>query len=137
MGIFDFLSKKQEKEIKKQLIYKILVVDDDLDLIEMLKLATYPEDVKIIFATSAIEAINELKFNKIDGVMADINMPGQDKLNEKLNEVCGDIPVYRMTGASENYMKVNMMLKKPFSVNKFLSKIDEIKGISRVIKKVA
>ena len=136
MGILNFFKKPEPVRVIKT-VFKILVVDDDLDLIEMLKLATYPEDVQIIFATSAREALNYLGQNEIDAVMADINMPDQHLLDSKLLSTCGDIPVYRMTGASENYLKVNMMLKKPFGVNKFLAKIQELKGLSRVIKKAA
>lgn len=59
----------------------VLFVDDDQNLIESLKRATYGKPFRSIFALSGAHALKILEKFSVDIVVSDMNMPGMDGLS--------------------------------------------------------
>lgn len=103
--------------------YKILIVDDDIELQKMLKNFFVLRDFQVETASGGIEAVEKSK-NGYDVIILDINMPEMDGI-----EVCRAIrdsvecPIIFLTARSEEQDKVNGLMSggddyisKPFSV---------------------
>ena len=55
---------------------KILIVDDEEDLLDILEFNLIRKEIKVFKALSGIEAFDIVRRNKIDVVISDIMMPG-------------------------------------------------------------
>lgn len=132
--ILDFLGfkKKQQKVLQD---FHLLVVEDTVELLEVLKLAQFPPNIKITMVESGLQAIEVLNLESIDAILADINMPDMDELNKELNKRCGEIPVFRMSGQYDQF--VNLVLKKPFGIKEYQDAVIQLYGLSQVIKRVS
>ncbi|HAX61070.1 MAG TPA: two-component system response regulator [Elusimicrobia bacterium] len=117
---------------------KILVVDDEKDIIEIISMYLEREDYISIGANDGVEALEKIINEKPDLVVLDIMMPKLDghSLNIKLkkNPDTKDIPVIVMTGkghlreiitAREDVTIVDY-LEKPFQMNELLEKIKNV-----------
>lgn len=86
---------------------RILICDDDPDIVAALKIYLSNEDYELYSASTGREAIESIRNNKIDLVLMDIMMPEMDgisatvKLREEFN-----IPVIFLTAKSESTDKV-------------------------------
>ncbi|PCI27709.1 MAG: two-component system response regulator [SAR324 cluster bacterium] len=92
-------------EIKKRL----LVVDDEENIRELLKLEFTDLDYEVIVMESAFNALNYLKDHQIDLVILDIKMPGMDGIEalEKIISTQRGMPVVIHSAYShykENYL---------------------------------
>lgn len=103
--------------------YKILIVDDDIELQKMLKSYFELKDYAVQTARNGVDAIEKINDNP-DIILLDINMPRLDGL-----EVCKRIrtqvncPIIFLTAKSEEQDKINGLLSggddyisKPFSI---------------------
>ena len=103
--------------------YKILVVDDDKELVKMLCSYFNMKQYETITATDGMEALNKIKM-KPDIILLDINMPRMDGI-----EVCRLIrskvlcPILFLTARVDEDDKINGLLSggddyitKPFSL---------------------
>lgn len=110
--------------------YKILLVDDDKDLLKMLDRYFSIKNYLIITASNGIEAMEKVKENP-DIILLDINMPKLDGL-----EVCRQIrdkiscPIIFLTAKAEEQDRVNGLLLggddyilKPFSLKELEARI--------------
>jgi DNA-binding response OmpR family regulator len=135
-NILDFLGfKKKKEEAKKITDFHLLVVEDTEELLDVLRLAKFPEQIKITMVTSGVQAIQTLTTEKIDAILADINMPDMDLLNKELNVRCGEIPVFRMSGQYDHF--VNLVLKKPFGIKEYQQAVVQLYGLAKVIKRAS
>ena len=80
---------------------KVMLVDDDEDLVNSTKIMLEPEGIQLIPALSGWECLNILKEERPDYILLDIDMPGMDgwkTLQEikKDKELC-KIPVAMLT----------------------------------------
>lgn len=101
----------------------VLVVDDEGELRNSIVANLSLEDFNVFSADSARQALEVIKANRIDFVLSDIRMPGEDgvKLLEKIKSYDSSIPVVvLMTGFSE-YSREEViakgaveMIEKPF-----------------------
>ena len=64
-----------EKEEVEILIYNILVVEDDEDIIKLLKIYLEGDDYRVISAENGIDALKIIENIKVDLVVMDIMMP--------------------------------------------------------------
>lgn len=82
----------------------ILVVDDDLDLLEIIKDSIEDYFEKVITIDSAIKAFDVLKTNSIDCIVTDYRMPQMDGLQfiDELKKTHPQIPVILLTGNGSN-----------------------------------
>ena len=80
---------------------KVMVVDDEVEIIELVENMLSPEGIKVIEATSGKECLQKLREERPDFIFLDIMMPGMDgwetlkKIKE--NPKFRDIPVAMFT----------------------------------------
>ena len=117
---------------------KILVVDDEKDIVEIISMYLERDDYEVMGAYDGQEALGKIINDKPDLVVLDIMMPKLDghSLNIKLKEniETKDIPVIVITGkghlreiimAREDVTVVDY-LEKPFQMNELLEKIKNV-----------
>lgn len=109
-------------------IIKILVVDDDQNMINLIKFYLIKENVEIIPCTDGHAALSILEKSRFDLILIDILMPrmdGHTLLKRIVNEMKIDIPVIVVTahGPTDNLMELISdgaydILQKPFTINR-------------------
>lgn len=116
----------------------ILIVEDDNDLREMLKVSLLRRKYTVLEASNGKEAIIKLKPALVDLLITDIIMPDEDglKVIMKFREIKPSIKIIAISGGGKagpaNYLNMARALgadevfPKPFSINALLSKVDEI-----------
>lgn len=123
--------------------YKILIVDDDRDLLEMLNQYFTLKNYTIITAENGVESIEKINMNP-DIILLDVNMPGMDGI-----EVCKRIrdifscPIIFLTARVEEKDRIMGLLSggddyitKPFSLKELDARIiAHLKREERIHKK--
>ena len=82
---------------------KILVVDDDLAICNMLKKFLTKKDYEVIVALSGEEAIRKVKEERPHVVLLDIRMPGMDGIEtlKQIREVDKEVGVVMITAVED------------------------------------
>ncbi len=62
-------------------MYRVLVIDDDLEIIELVRHSLPTEDYAISAASGSQEAQNKIMAQKFDAILLDINLPGNDGIS--------------------------------------------------------
>jgi DNA-binding response OmpR family regulator len=128
---------------------KILVVDDEANLVEIIRMRLKQEGYDVITAADGEEGLKKARAEKPDLVLLDVTMPkmsGEQVLKElKSGEETKAIPVIMITGMSEVDDIVKYMTKcgaedyivKPFMTEDFLTKIYAVlfESIDRSVKR--
>jgi DNA-binding response OmpR family regulator len=116
----------------------ILLIEDELELREMLRLSLIRKRYKVFEADNGREAINKFKPSLTDLVITDIIMPEEDglKVIMKLRELKPSIKIIAISGGGKagpgSYLNMAKTLgadaiySKPFSVNELLARIDQL-----------
>lgn len=113
---------------------KILVVDDEVGIREVIKEYCLFEHYEVLEADNGYEALNILKDNEVDIIVLDIMMPKMDGYST-LREIRTNyqIPVIMLSARSEEYDKllgfelgVDDYLTKPFSPKELIARIKAI-----------
>ncbi len=120
---------------------KILVVDDESDLREILRKKLEQNKFEVLTASGGEEALGICRLQKPDLVLLDIAMPGMDGYQacEKLKEdkLTRDIPVLFLTAKDLDPQGMNERLgslgacgylPKPSTFSELLDKIKEVLG---------
>lgn len=96
---------------------KILVVDDDAAMHELLAAMLRPEDYEVDYALSGQEALARLAADRYDLVLTDIHMPGIDGLTwlNRIKDGRPDMKVIVMTANSTPQTVVRALSEKAFS----------------------
>jgi two-component system, OmpR family, response regulator len=86
----------------------VLIVDDDFNIRELVKLFLQNEDFDTIEAVDGLDALEKLENNKVDIIVMDIMMPNMDgwQLCNEIKSYHGDIPIIMLTAKSETSQKV-------------------------------
>ena len=106
--------------------FRLLVIDDEVDsLFTLKKLIESMGNFEVLTASTVDDGIKKSEF--ADGILADINMPGKDKLTHFLEGV--KIPVARFSGSETSAF--NFMLHKPFTVTELNECLDILKKFSK------
>ena len=113
---------------------KILVVDDDTNICELLRLYLTKEGYQVTTANDGEEGLEKFNQLKPDMVLLDVMMPRMDGL-----EVCrrirklGNTPVMMLTAKGETFDKVlglelgaDDYIVKPFEVLELLARVDVV-----------
>jgi CheY-like chemotaxis protein len=120
----------------------VLLVDDEKDIVTVLKIALEKEGYKVVEAFDGMEALEKVKKAKFDVIILDIMMPKLDghSVNLKLKESpkTSEIPVVVITGRGHmkelleirEELKVAEYLEKPFAVSFLVKRIKEIAPFS-------
>jgi len=125
--------------------YKILVVDDEelvRNLIVTLLSRSGHSSVK---AVDGVDALDRMKGNQIDAVITDIKMPNMDGVTltvEILKRYPG-LPILVMTAFDEEYTAgaaiaagAREYIKKPFSPDEFFGQLQKMINDSETIKRL-
>ena len=113
---------------------KILVVDDDTNICELLRLYLTKEGYQVTTANDGEEGLEKFNQIKPDMVLLDVMMPGLDGL-----EVCrriraaGNTPVMMLTAKGETFDKVlglelgaDDYMVKPFDTKEVIARIKAV-----------
>lgn len=116
----------------------ILIVEDDKELREMLKMALLRKNYSVLEAENGKTAIAHFKPLITDLVITDLIMPEEDGLKVviKLRELKPSIKIIAISGGGKvgpgSYLNLAKALgadatySKPFSINELVLKIDEL-----------
>jgi len=116
----------------------ILIVEDEKDLREMLKISLIRRKFTVFEAGNGMEAINNFKPSITDMVVTDLIMPEEDGLKViiKLREIKPSIKIIAISGGGKagpgSYLSLakalgaNAIFSKPFSINDLIVKIEEL-----------
>jgi len=116
---------------------KVLIVDDDRDLLHGLNVRLRASGYSVVLATDAISAISVALKEKPDVIILDIGLPGDDGFTvvERLSLLQPNtrIPIIILTGRDlQNYMdriieaRVQDLLRKPVDTNVLLAAIEKV-----------
>ncbi|MBN2049626.1 MAG: response regulator transcription factor [Spirochaetales bacterium] len=111
----------------------ILVVEDDKDLRELIRLAGEKKSYRIMTAGNGLEAKDVIERGNRPGIIIlDINMPGMDGFSfcRWLRDTDPLIPVIFLSARAEEYDKIVALeiggddyLTKPFSINELFARV--------------
>jgi len=123
---------------------KILVVDDEIDFLKVIKLRLEVNGYDVITAFDGEEALKKIKTEKPDALLLDILMPKIDGLGilRKVREENKSLPIFIMTAFSneERYSLANKFnasgfILKTSDLQKEVDNINSILSISKEGKK--
>ncbi|HSL86341.1 MAG TPA: response regulator [Bacteroidales bacterium] len=121
----------------------ILLVEDELELKEMLKVALARRNFTVIEAENGREAIARFRPGITDLVITDLIMPEEDGLKViiELREVKPSVRIIAISGGGKagpgNYLSLakalgaDAVFSKPFSITELLSKAEELLEIEQ------
>lgn len=123
---------------------KILVVDDDFDIAELIALILKKEQMEVVVKNDALSALNLLKTESFDLILLDIMMP-----NMSGTELCGkirdmvDIPIIFVSAKNQIIDKMlgyeiggDDYITKPFDNAELVLKVKSHLRISNRINKI-
>jgi len=114
---------------------KLLVVDDDAHIRELVKVFLQNEGLEVIEATDGVDALSKLAAEKVDMVVMDIMMPNMDgwTLCEEIRSFDTDLPILMLTAKGETSQKVKGFqlgtddyLVKPFEPAELIVRVKSI-----------
>ena len=124
-------------------MYKLLVVDDELNIRELIKKYAKYEGYDVEVACNGIEAIDKVKENEYDIVIMDVMMPELDGFSA-VREIrkFNDIPVIVLSARGEEYDKlhgfelgVDDYVVKPFSPKELMMRVNAVLTRYQRVKK--
>ena len=116
----------------------VLIVEDDNELREMLKISLTRRRITVLEATNGKEAIAHFKPSVTDLIVTDLIMPEEDglKVIMTLRAMKPSLKVIAISGGGKagpgSYLNMAKVLgadavySKPFSINDLISKIEEL-----------
>lgn len=114
---------------------KLLVVDDDAHIRELVKVFLQNEGLEVIEAVDGVDALSKLASEKVDMVVMDIMMPNMDgwTLCEEIRSFNTDLPILMLTAKGETSQKVKGFhlgtddyLVKPFEPAELIVRVKSI-----------
>jgi len=115
---------------------KILVVDDEIEFLEMIKLRLEANNYDVLTATDGEEAVRIVKKDKPSAILLDILMPGMDGLDvlKRLRKDDAKLPIFIITAFSnEERFKVANKLNASGFIIKTSDLQKEIQNITTAI----
>jgi two-component system response regulator VicR len=115
---------------------KVLVVDDELDTLELVKLVLESAGFEAILVNNGMEALAKIDTEKLDLVLLDIMMPDMDGWDvfRKIKEKNTTIPIAILTAKAQNIdkllglhvLKADDYITKPFGKNELIGKVRKL-----------
>jgi len=114
---------------------KILVVDDDQDMVFMIKSVLEKNGFEVATSCDGHEALKAIKFNAPDLMIIDLTMPVMDgwRLSMKVREDARykELPIIVLSGLvaqegrqTEPYEPYNILIAKPFEIMELANKVN-------------
>src|SRR3989338_1736333 len=105
---------------------KILVIEDEANLVEVLKFNLEKENYGVLTASKGVDGLNKARKEKVDLILLDLMLPEMDGLEIckvlKQNEKTNHIPIIMLTAKAEETDKIvglelgaDDYITKPFS----------------------
>ncbi|MEW5807071.1 MAG: response regulator transcription factor, partial [Acidobacteriota bacterium] len=116
---------------------RILVVDDEKDIVELVKYNLEKEGLQVSTASNGFDALNVIHKSTPDLILLDIMMPQLDGLEVcrrlKKDDSLRDIPIIFLTAKSEEVDKVlglemggDDYITKPFSIRELIARVKAV-----------
>ena len=113
---------------------KILVIDDELNSVELLKYNLISNGYKVLYALNGKDGLNLASGNKLDLILLDVMLPEMDGFDVckemKKNKNIENIPIIMLTAKGDEFDKILGLelgaedyITKPFSVRELLARI--------------
>jgi CheY-like chemotaxis protein len=124
---------------------KILVVDDDQDIVYMVKAVLEKNGYEVATAADGQQALKAIKNSIPDLMIVDLTMPEMDgwrlSMNVRQDEKCKNMPIIVLSGLiAEEESKpefnepYNVLMSKPFDILKLANKVKELLALSSETK---
>lgn len=118
---------------------KVLVVDDEQDIVEVIQDRLEAYGFTVITAGTGLEALKKLSMERFDGVFLDVKMPemgGMEAL-EEIRKRDREIPIIIITSSSTREAAIEAIAKganeyvlKPFEWEELKAKIEKVYNIT-------
>lgn len=113
---------------------RLLLIEDDADLVQSLRLALVREQYTVDHALSGLAGLSEALENPPDLLLLDLNLPDMDGLSIcreiRANQATRDLPIIMLTARAQEHDRVlgldlgaDDYIVKPFSVRELKSRI--------------
>ena len=106
---------------------KILVVDDEIDFLEMMRLRLEANNYSVVTASEGNEALEKFRKEKPVAVLLDILMPGMDGIDvlKKMRREDSKIPIFIVTAFSN---EERFKLANTFNASGFIVKTNDLQS---------
>ncbi len=115
---------------------KIMVVDDEPDTVDLIKLVLETEGFEVITAFSGKECLDKLSFEEPDAILLDIMMPEMDgwEVFKKIRQKYKKLPVAILTVRNQDIdkmlglhvLKANDYITKPFGRKELVERVKKM-----------
>ena len=116
---------------------KVLIVDDEEHIVELLQFNLVNAGYKVITANNGLDALKKVKENKPDLLLLDLMLPGMDGLDVckeiKRDKETSKTSIIRLTAKSEELDKIlglelgaDDYITKPFSIRELLARVKAV-----------
>ncbi len=122
---------------------EVMVVDDEEDTLELVRLVLESAGFKVITCISGKECLEKLEETPPDAVLLDIMMPEMDgwETYQKIKDTYPNLPVAMLTAKGQNIdrllalhkIKVDDYITKPFGKNELITRVKKI--TNKAVKK--
>ena len=113
---------------------KILVVDDEVDLVETIRFPLEMEGFNVLVSFNGEDALNQARKEKPDLILLDLMLPKLDGYKVcrllKFDERYKDIPILMLTAKTQEKDKLlgketgaNEYITKPFDIDELMKKV--------------
>jgi CheY-like chemotaxis protein len=121
------------EQIKKGLKPKILVVDDELDLLKFFERMLEFEDYTVITACNGLKCLEKNQEHDPDLIILDLTMPGMHGIEvlKEIRKVDKDVIVIILTGSDD---KESIKEAADLNVYKYISKPITLDALKQVLK---
>lgn len=118
---------------------KVLVVDDEEDIVEVIQDRLEAYGFTVITAGTGLEALKKLSMERFDGIFLDVKMPemGGMEVLEEIRKKDKKIPVIIITSSSTRDSAIEAIAKgandfvlKPFEWEELKAKIEKVYNIT-------
>ncbi len=115
----------------------VLVIDDDISIVEMIKMGLEADGMRVLGAGDGAEGIEVLNRETVDVVVLDIMMPRVDGwmalMEIRNNPMTADLPVIMLTAKTQDLAKilafkqgVQQYVTKPFNILELSARVDNL-----------
>ena len=118
---------------------KVLVVDDEADIVEVIQDRLQAYGFTVATAGNGLEALKKLSTERFDGIFLDVKMPemGGIEALERIRKRDTKIPIIIITSSSTREAAIEAMAKganeyvlKPFEWEEMKAKIEKVYNIA-------
>ncbi|MDD5437132.1 MAG: response regulator [Candidatus Omnitrophica bacterium] len=104
---------------------KVLVVDDEIDFLEMIRLRLEANNYTVVTAMDGNEALEKFKSEKPAAVLLDILMPGMDGIDvlKKIRKTDDKVPIFIITAFSN---EERFRIANKFNASGFIVKTNDL-----------